>query len=185
MAMPSRSAGASCSAPRCRSAAATTSRAVCRPTWGRRGGSPPLDLFPSGPIGTTLHYQVAANGTGEVVGRFDIKNAKADVAPLVWTKQPGVEGQVQMTMKLAAAGKLTSIDFDGRANGLSSKGQVRFTGDSALQQITLQQFKIGQTDVAGDWKRIPGGVEISLRGASLELPRVRAMMKARDDLAAK
>jgi hypothetical protein len=150
-----------------------------------KAGFPSLEPFLSGPIGTTLHYQVATNGTGEVVGRFDIKNAKADVAPLVWTKQAGVEGQVQMTMKLGAAGKLTSIDFDGRANGLSGKGQVRFAGDNALQQITLQQFKIGQTDVAGDWKRVPSGVEISLRGASLELPRVRAMMKARDDLAAK
>ena len=150
-----------------------------------KAGFPSLEPYLSGPIGTTLHYQVATNGTSEVVGRFDIKNAKADVAPLVWTKQAGVEGQVQMTLKLAAAGKLTTIDFDGRANGLSSKGSVRFAGDNALQQIALQQFKIGQTDVSGDWKRIQGGAEISLRGASLELPRVREMMKARDDLAAK
>ena len=150
-----------------------------------KAGFPSLEPFLSGPIGTTLHYQVATNGTGEVGGRFDIKNARADVAPLVWTKQPGVEGQVQMTMKLAAAGKLTTIDFDGRANGLNGKGVVRFAGDNALQQITLQQFKIGQTDVSGDWKRVQGGVEVSLRGASLELPRVRAMIKARDDLAAK
>ena len=121
-----------------------------------KAGFPSPEPYLSGPIGTTLHYQVATNGTGEVVGRFDIKGAKADVAPLVWTKQPGVEGQVQLTMKLAAGGKLTTIDFDGRANGLSSKGQVRFAGDNALQQITLQQFKIGQTDVAGDWKRVPG-----------------------------
>ena len=62
---------------------------------------------------------------------------------------------------------------------------MRFAGDNAVQQVTLQQLKIGRTDVAVDWKRVPGGVELSLRGPSLELPRVRAMIKSRDDLAAK
>ena len=150
-----------------------------------KAGFPSPEPYLSGPVGTTLFYQVAANGTGEVVGRFDIKAAKAEVAPLEWTKQPGTEGHVQMTMKLAAGGKLTAVDLDARSNGLNGKGQVRFAGDNALQQITVNQIKIGQTDVAGDWKRTPGGVEVSLRGPSLELPRVHAMIRARDDLAAK
>ena len=128
---------------------------------------------------------MATNGTSEVVGRFEIKGAKTQLPPLGWTKEPGTDGQVQVTLKLAAGGKLTTIDFEGRANGLSGKGQVRFAGDNAVQQVTLQQVKIGRTDVAVDWKRVPGGVELSLRGPALELPRVRAMMKSRDELAAK
>jgi hypothetical protein len=150
-----------------------------------KAGFPSIEPYLTGPIGTTLHYQVAPNGTGEVVGRFDIKGAKASVAPIAWTKEPGTEGQVLMTLKLAAGGKLTTIDFDSRANGLSGKGVVRFSGDNVLQQVTLQQFKIGKTDVAVDWKRVQGGVELSLRGPVLELPRVRDAIKARDDLAAK
>jgi hypothetical protein len=150
-----------------------------------KAGFPSPEPYLSGPVGTTLSYQLATNGTGEVVGRFDIKGAKADVAPLDWVKQPGVEGEIKTTMKLAAGGKLTTIDVDGRANGLNAKGQVRFTGDNALQQITVQQLKLGQTEVSGDWKRVQGGVEVSLRGPTLELPRVHAMIKARDDLAAK
>jgi hypothetical protein len=150
-----------------------------------KAGFPSPEPYLSGPVATTLSYQVATNGTSEVVGRFDIKAAKAEIVPLDWTKQPGTEGQVQMTMKLAAGGKLTTLDFDARANGLSGKGQVRFTGDNALQQITVNQIKIGQTEVAGDWKRVPGGVEVTLRGPILELPRVHTMIKARDDLAAK
>lgn len=150
-----------------------------------KAGFPTIEPYVSGPIGTTLHYQVAANGTSEVVGRFDIKQAKADVAPLAWSKQPGTEGLVQMTMKLAAGGKLNTIDFEGRANGLSGKGVVRFNGDNTLQQVTLQQLKIGQTDVALDWKRVQGGVELSLRGPVVELPRVREMVRARDEIAAK
>lgn len=149
-----------------------------------KAGLPPIEPYLSGPIGTTLHYQVATNGTSEVVGRFDIKGAAADVAPISWSKQAGTEGQVQMTMKLAAGGKLSTIDFDGRANGLEGKGVVRFAGDNVLQQVSLQQFRIGQTDVALDWKRVQGGVELSLRGSTIELPRVREMIKARDNIAA-
>lgn len=149
-----------------------------------KAGFPSPEPYLSGPVGTTLSYQLATNGTGEVVGRFDIKAAKADVAPLDWSKQPGTEGQLQMTMKLAAGGKLTTIDVDGRANGLNGKGVVRFNGDNTVQQVTVQQLKLGQTDVSGDWKRTQGGVEVSLRGSSLELPRVRAMIKARNDQAA-
>jgi hypothetical protein len=150
-----------------------------------KAGLPPAEPYVSGPVGTTLQYQVATNGSSEVVGRFDIKGAKISLPPLGWAKEAGTEGQVQVTAKLASGGKLTTIDFDGRGNGLAAKGTVRFAGENTLQQVTLQQFKIGQTDVALDWKRVSGGVELSLRGPSLELPRVRAMMKARDELAAK
>ena len=45
-----------------------------------KAGFPSLEPYVTGPIGTTLAYQVATNGTGEVVGRFDIKGAKADAA---------------------------------------------------------------------------------------------------------
>jgi hypothetical protein len=150
-----------------------------------KAGFPSVEPYVTGPVATTVHYQVATNGTSEVVGRFEIKGAKAQAPPLGWSKEPSVDGQVLVTLKLAAGGKLTTIDFEGRANGLLGKGQVRFAGDNAVQQVTLQQLKIGQTDVAVDWKRVAGGVELSLRGPSLELPRVRAMIKSRDELAAK
>jgi hypothetical protein len=150
-----------------------------------KAGFPSVEPYVTGPVATTLHYQVATNGTGEVVGRFEIKGAKAVVPPLGWTKEPGTDGQVLLALKLAAGGKLTTLDFEGHANGLLAKGQVRFAGEGAVQQIVLQQIKIGRTDVAVDWKRVAGGVELSLRGPTLELPRVRTMMKARDEVAAK
>ncbi len=150
-----------------------------------KAGLPSVEPYLMGPVGMTIQYQVATNGSSEVVGRFDLKGAKVVLAPIGWAKEPGTEAQAQMTAKLAAGGKLATIDFDGRANGLASKGMVRFGSDNTVQQVTLQQFKIGQTDVALDWKRGPGGVELSLRGPSLEMPRVQAMMKAREELAAK
>jgi hypothetical protein len=150
-----------------------------------KAGFPSPEPYITGPLATALHYQVATNGTGEVVGRFDIKGATATVAPLDWSKAPGTEGHVLLALKLAAGGKLTTADFESRANGLYGKGVLRFSGDNALQQITLSQLKIGQSDLGIDWKRAPDGVELLLQGSSLELPRLRNALKVRDEYAAK
>ena len=91
---------------------------------------------------------MATNGTGEVIGRFDIKGAKADVVPLDWVKQPGVEGEIKTTMKLATGGKLTTIDVDGRANGLSAK-------PSATRQDWKLTLEFGlQSDVHRFWQQL-------------------------------
>ncbi|WP_421998082.1 DUF3971 domain-containing protein [Reyranella sp.] len=150
-----------------------------------KAGFPPLEPYVTGPIGTAISYQVATNGTGEVVGRFDLRGAQTSLPPIDWSKPAGAEGTVQATMKLAAGGKLSTVDFDGRGSGLTAKGTLRFAGDNALQQATLQQFRLGRTDVAGSWTRQPGGVELSLQGATLEMPRVRALLKERDAMAAR
>ena len=150
-----------------------------------KAGFPSVEPYLTGPLGTTLSYQVATNGTGEVVGRFDLKGATVDARPLDWKKEPGSEAQALATLKLAAGGKLSTIDFEGRGNGLVGKGQARFAGDNALQQISLTQLKVGRTDLAIDWKRGPTGVEVSLRSPLLEMPRVRHALKTRDEIAAK
>ena len=150
-----------------------------------KAGFPSIEPYVVGPIGTTLHYQVATNGTGEVGGRFDMKAAKLSVLPLAWNKEAGTESLTTMTLKLAAGGKITTADFDGRGGGLQAKGQVRFGGDSSVQQISLQQVKLGQTDIAVDWRRHPGGVDIAIKGQALELQRVRDMLDSRNQVAAR
>ncbi|MDB5487201.1 MAG: hypothetical protein JWQ58_916 [Reyranella sp.] len=150
-----------------------------------KAGFPSIDPFVVGPIGTTLTYQVAPNGTGEVSGRFDLKAAKVAVTPLAWTKDAGADALATMSLKLAAGGKVTTADFDGRGGGLQAKGQVRFGADSSVQQLSLQQVKIGQTDMAVDWRRHPGGVDIAIKGPSIELQRVRDMMTARNEVASR
>jgi hypothetical protein len=150
-----------------------------------KAGFPPIEPYVSGPIVATVAYQVATNGTAEVNGRFDLRGASVDATPLDWRKSPGSEGLVTLDVKLAQGGKLSSIDFEGRGDGLLAKGQARFTGDNALQAFSLSQLGVGQTNVAVDWTRGPLGVEVSVRGALLELPRVRHAMKVRDELAVK
>jgi hypothetical protein len=148
-----------------------------------KAGFPAVDSFITGPIGTTLSYQVATNGTSEVAGRFDLKGAKVFVEPLALTKEAGAEGLANLTLKLAPGGKLTVADFEGRGAGLQAKGQARFGPDNLLQQITMQQAKLGRSDVSVDWKRVPAGVEVSVKGQSLELARVQEMLRARNEIA--
>ena len=130
-----------------------------------KAGFPSLEPYVTGPIGTTLSLSGGDQRHGRGASAASTsRGPRSTVAPLGWTKEPGTEGQAHDGLKLAAGGKLTTVDFDGRANGLGGKGTVRFAGDNAVQQVTLQQLKIGQTDVAVDWKRVPGGVELSMRG---------------------
>lgn len=150
-----------------------------------KAGFPSVEPYVVGPIGTTVRYQVATNGTGEVTGRFDLNAAKLNVLPLVWSKEAGTEALATMALKLAPGGKITTADFDGRGGGLQAKGQVRFGGDGAVQQISLQQVKLGRTDVAVDWRRHPGGVDVAVKGQSLDLQRVRDMLHARNEVAAR
>jgi uncharacterized protein DUF3971/AsmA-like protein len=143
-----------------------------------------MDSYVTGSIGvTSLVYQVALNGTGDLQGRFDLKGAQATVAPLGWTKEAGVDGRLTLGLKLAPGGKLSSADFDGRAPGLAIKGKVQSNGEDVIQQVTLSELVFDRTNVSLDWQRRPGGVDIDLRGASLELAKVRRALKERDDAA--
>jgi hypothetical protein len=149
-----------------------------------KAGFPPLEPYATGPIGiTSLSYQVAPNGTGDFQGRFDLKGAKLAVGPLAWSKAPGADGQLTLAMKLAAGGKMTTADFDGRSSDLAVKGQARFGPDNVMQQVSVQHASLGRSDVSAEWRRTAEGVEATVRGRSLEWARVREALKARDEVA--
>jgi hypothetical protein len=149
-----------------------------------KAGFPPLEPYATGPIGvTSLSYQVAPNGTGDLQGRFDLRGTKLAVGPLGWLKEPGAEGHLTLALKLAPGGKPTTADFEGRSKDLSAKGQVRFGADHSVQQVSVNQVAMGQTDLSAEWRRTADGVEATVRGRSLEWARVRHALKARDDVA--
>ncbi len=150
-----------------------------------KAGLPSPEPYVTGPVGTALVYQTLANGTGEVTGKFDLKGAKLDVASFGWAKAAGVEALLNLTVKLSAAGKVLSADFDGRGGGLTTKGLIGFVDGGTVQQVNFQQLSLGRSDLALEWKRNATGVEMVVRGRSLELSRVREGLKARADIAAK
>ena len=59
-----------------------------------KAGLPTPEPYVTGPLGIVMSYQVAPNGTGELVSKFDLKGAKAAMTPLGWSKDAGVDGQV-------------------------------------------------------------------------------------------
>ena len=137
----------------------------------------------SGSLGvTSLVYQVAPNGAGEMQGRFDIKAAKV-ASPFAWTKEPGVDGQLTLGVKTAPGGKMSTADFEGKGSGFSLKGQIRFGADNSIQQVALGQLSFGATDLSGEWRRGANGVDVTLRARTLEYARVEAMLKAREEIA--
>jgi len=145
-----------------------------------KAGLPSLEPHVVGPVGASVSYQVAVNGTAEVATRLDIKAARATIPQLDWTKAAGADGLLTSLARLSPGAKLASVDFDGRAAGLSARGQARFATDGALQQLALQQLAIGRSDLAIDWRPTTDGMEVGLRGRALEWGRVREFLRARD-----
>ena len=153
----------------------------------RQGRISSPEPYITGPIATTLHYQVATNGTGEVVGRFDLKGATAAVAPLDWSKEPGTDGQ--RAAGAEARGRRQAHDGrfrESRQRPLrQGPGALRRRQRPAADYAAASSRSAATDALAIDWKRAPDGVELSLRGPSLELPRVRNALKVRDEYAAK
>jgi len=148
-----------------------------------KAGFPSPEPYIAGPVGvTSLTYQVADNGTSELLGKFDLKGATM-TTPFGWTKTAGSDGQLTFAMKMAAGGKLATADFEGRAPSLTAKGQVRFGDNNSVQQVAVSQLQVGATDIAGEWRRTANGVDVALHGQSLEYSRLRAILKTREELA--
>ncbi|MBS0522213.1 MAG: hypothetical protein JSS04_01155 [Proteobacteria bacterium] len=149
-----------------------------------KAGFPSPEPYISGPVNVTgFSYQVATNGAAEIQGKLDLKGAKL-AAPVGWSKDAGTDGHLTLGMKLAPGGKLSTADFEAQANGLRTKGQVRFGPDNSVQEVAVSELALGGTNISAEWRRnAAGSVEVALRGPSLELSRVRAMLKAREDVA--
>lgn len=150
-----------------------------------KAGLPSPEPYITGPVGTTIVYQTQTNGTSDVTGKFDLKAAKLDGTPIGWTKAAGIDASLNVGVKLSATAKLLSADFDGKGNGLVAKGKLDFADGGIVQQVSLSQFSLGRSDIALDWRRNATGVDIALRGRSLEFGRVRQALKARDQEATK
>ncbi len=150
-----------------------------------KAGLPSPEPYITGPVGATIVYQTQSNGTSDVTGKFDLKGARVDGAPIGWTKAAGIDASLNIGVKLYGGAKLLSADFDGKGNGLVAKGKLGFADGGIVQQVSLSQFSLGRSDVAFDWRRNATGVDMAVRGRSLELGRAREALKAREQAAAK
>ena len=149
-----------------------------------KAGFPSIEPFVTGPVGATISYRTRANGTAEVLGKFDLKEAKAVVNEIGWSKDAGTAAQLDVDLKFATGSKLASADFEGHGNGLLAKGQVLFDNADRARQISMHRLTVGRTDVTFEWNRGPDGVTMALRGPALELDRARRALRERQEMAA-
>ena len=150
-----------------------------------KAGLPSPEPYVTGPVGAAIVYQTQRNRTVDITGKFDLKAAKVDGGLIGWEKAAGIDATLNLGVKLSAAAKLLSADFEGKGNGLAAKGQIGFAEGGIVQQLALSQLAVGRTDIALDWRRHATGSDFAVRGRALELARVRQALKVRAELAAK
>jgi hypothetical protein len=150
-----------------------------------KAGLPSPEPYVTGPVGATIVYQTQRNRAVDITGKFDLKAAKVDGGLIGWEKAAGIDATLNLGVKLSAAAKLLSADFEGKGNGLAAKGQIGFADGGTVQQLALSQLAVGRTDIALDWRRNATGSDFAVRGRALELARVRQALKVRAESAAK
>jgi len=145
------------------------------PSWPRRNFPPPCRALRDRPVRTyDLHYHVATNGTSEVSASSSSRGAKAVAGALGWTNEPAPTARCWCA-EARRGRKLTTIDSSAtqpfKAGQCSSPRQRRAADRGA-------QVKRGKTELSIDWNQRARVVSsLPLRGASLDWPRVRTMMK--------
>ena len=151
-----------------------------------KAGFPSAEPYVTGPVATTLHYQVATNGTSEVVGRFEIKGAKAALPPLGWTKEPGTDGQVAAGAEARRRRQAHDHRFRGprqrpcrQGPGALRRRQRRAAGHAAAGQDRADR-RCGRLEARSGRRRAR-----RCAGRRSNCRACAPCMKSRDELAAK
>ena len=184
-AVPWRSAGASCSAPRCRSAAATSSRARCRRRC-RQGGFP---------VARALRHRAARHDAhlsgGDQRHERGGRPLRHQGAPRsTWRRSAGPRSRHRGPGQDDDEACRRRQAHDHRFRRPRQRPERPRARCASAATMPCSRSRCSSSRSARPTSRSTGSAAraaSSCRCAarSLELPRVRAMMKARDDLAAK
>ena len=128
-------------------------------------GLPSPEPYVTGPVGTTIATRRSAIAPVEITGKFDLKAAKIDGAS-DGEKAAGIDATLNLGVKLSAAAKLLSADFEGKGNGLARQGPDRLRRRRHRPAARCVAACGRRTDVALDWRRNATGSD-SLRGRAL------------------
>ena len=113
-----------------------------------------LDLAPyvEGPVSATARYSGTRSGKGTIEMAVNLEDAKLAISALSWAKQPGVSGEVRLTLGMED-GKLTEVPkIEVQAGTLIAQGAGTFDeSGEALQSLRFEQLAFDRsrlTDVA-------------------------------------
>ncbi|MGB0629558.1 MAG: AsmA-like C-terminal domain-containing protein [Alphaproteobacteria bacterium] len=127
-----------------------------------------------GPVPLKLVYQERRDDTASISAGLNLQGAKLSVPGFDWAKQPGRRGTAQIAASFQN-GTIKTIDrFAIDAGVFSATGKVVFaersgTSDPSLENLRLEQFKLGSTEFAADVKRDKDGeYSIAVKGRGFD-----------------
>lgn len=135
----------------------------------RLDGPPFVAPWISGPVRADVTATMTGGGTGRVVAKVDLEQARMEPPGFGWVKPSGVAGAAEVELKVRKE-KLVDIPrFSVRAADLVTDGSVDFDPDGAARRVSFERLRYGRTDVQGELLlRRGAGVDVALRGASFD-----------------
>lgn len=103
-----------------------------------------------GPVALDARLEKRRNGTGQVVLRGDLREARLGVPALGWTKPPGTPGTADATLRLQGDALAEVERFQVEALELSLRGRASFGRRSRLERVEITESLFGGSRFTGE-----------------------------------
>lgn len=131
-----------------------------------------FDFLPylDGPVSASIVYTARRNLPDEVQLVANLETATLEIEPLLWTKDPGVTGEIRAVVELVDDRATRIKDIELAAGDLTAYGNIRM--DEAgrdIAEIFADSLSFGRTAVTGvHLRRLPGEVAVSIGGGTVD-----------------
>ncbi len=129
----------------------------------------PTGALISGPLDATVEIDAAPGQMLEARFGVDLRDARLDFGPLLWSKPDGQEGQVSFTLRPAAGGGLAVEDVDLRSIDLRATGDIELAADRSLRRFDVSRLSFARNDISASVRpQAGGGLIIAVNGNRLD-----------------
>ncbi len=131
-----------------------------------------FDFLPylDGPVSASIVYTAQRELPDEVRLIANLATAKLEAAPLVWTKDPGVTGEIRAVVELVDDRATRIKDVELTAGDLTASGHI--TMDEAgrdISEIFADSLRFGRTAVSAvHMRRLPEETVVSIGGGRVD-----------------
>jgi hypothetical protein len=123
----------------------------------------------SGVVAADVEATMMTGGRGTVTAEMVLNDAALSLAPLGYEKPAGEPGRasVQVTLNQGKVSELPKVSVT--AKDLDIDAAMSFGADNKLARARLARFHAGETDISGTVVPQPGGWNVDVHGAKLDL----------------
>ena len=123
----------------------------------------------TGPLDATLEIDAAHGRLLEARVGLDLRDARIDFGPLLWSKPDGLDGQASFTVRPAAADGVIVENIDLRSLDLRANGVIEFNADRSLRRFDLSRLTFARNDISASVRpQAGGGFIIAVNGNRLD-----------------